>query len=140
MRIEECKAMIQALHNAGISVVMDVVYNHTYSNSKDDSCFQATVPDYYYRLTKSGTFSNGSGCGNEVSTERAMTRKYVIDSILHWTNEYHIDGFRFDLMGVHDIRGSPFGARAGQAAPPPILPPPAPAPSTIRASRRTRSS
>ncbi|MER2149918.1 MAG: type I pullulanase, partial [Ruminococcus sp.] len=93
---------IQALHNAGISVVMDVVYNHTYSNSKDDSCFQATVPDYYYRLTKSGTFSNGSGCGNEVSTERAMTRKYVVDSILHWTNEYHIDGFRFDLMGLID--------------------------------------
>ncbi len=102
VRIEECKAMIQALHNAGISVVMDVVYNHTYSNSKDDSCFQATVPDYYYRLTKSGTFSNGSGCGNEVSTERAMTRKYVVDSILHWTNEYHIDGFRFDLMGLID--------------------------------------
>ena len=102
VRIRECKAMIQALHNAGISVVMDVVYNHTYSNYKDDSCFQATVPDYYYRMTKAGEFSNGSGCGNEVSTERAMTRKYVVDSIMHWVKEYHVDGFRFDLMGLMD--------------------------------------
>ena len=102
VRINECKQMIQALHNAGISVVMDVVYNHTYSNYKDDSCFQATVPDYYYRMTKSGTFSNGSGCGNEVSSERAMTRKYIVDSIMHWVNEYHVDGFRFDLMGLMD--------------------------------------
>ena len=102
VRINECKQMIQALHKAGISVVMDVVYNHTFSNSKDDSCFQATVPDYYYRMTKTGTFSNGSGVGNEVSTERAMTRKYVVDSILHWVNEYHVDGFRFDLMGLMD--------------------------------------
>ena len=102
VRIRECKAMIQALHNAGISVVMDVVYNHTFSNSKDDSCFQATVPDYYYRMTKTGAFSNGSGCGNEVSSERAMTRKYIIDSIMHWVNEYHVDGFRFDLMGLMD--------------------------------------
>ena len=102
VRIRECKAMIQALHNAGISVVMDVVYNHTFSNSKDDSCFQATVPDYYYRMTKTGAFSNGSGVGNEVSSERAMTRKYIIDSIMHWVNEYHVDGFRFDLMGLMD--------------------------------------
>lgn len=102
VRIKECKQMIQALHNAGFSVVMDVVYNHTYSNHKDDSCFQATVPDYYYRLTKAGEFSNGSGCGNEVSTERAMTRKYIVDSIMHWVNEYHVDGFRFDLMGLMD--------------------------------------
>ena len=102
VRVTECKQMIQALHNAGISVVMDVVYNHTYSNYKDDSCFQASVPDYYYRLTKTGEFSNGSGCGNEVSSERAMTRKYIIDSIMHWVNEYHVDGFRFDLMGLID--------------------------------------
>ena len=102
VRINECKQMIQALHNAGISVVMDVVYNHTYSNSKDDSCFQATVPDYYYRMTKTGAFSNGSGCGNEVSSERAMTRKFILDSILYWVNEYHVDGFRFDLMGLMD--------------------------------------
>ena len=102
VRITECKQMIQALHKAGISVVMDVVYNHTFSNSKDDSCFQATVPDYYYRMTKTGAFSNGSGCGNEVSSERAMTRKYVVDSIMYWVNEYHVDGFRFDLMGLMD--------------------------------------
>ncbi|MBR1482866.1 MAG: type I pullulanase, partial [Ruminococcus sp.] len=103
VRIKECKAMIQALHNAGIAVVMDVVYNHTYSCDKDSSCFQASVPDYYYRLSQDGTFSNGSGCGNEVSTERAMTRKYIIESVLHWVNEYHVDGFRFDLMGLMDV-------------------------------------
>lgn len=103
VRVNECKQMIQALHNAGISVVMDVVYNHTYSCDKDSSCFQASVPDYYYRLNKDGTFSNGSGCGNEVSTERAMTRKYIVDSLLHWVNEYHVDGFRFDLMGLMDV-------------------------------------
>ncbi len=102
VRIRECKQMIQALHNAGFSVVMDVVYNHTYSNHKDESCFQATVPDYYYRMVGNGTFSNGSGCGNEVATERAMARKYVVDSVLYWVNEYHIDGFRFDLMGLMD--------------------------------------
>ena len=94
--------MIQALHNAGISVVMDVVYNHTYASDKEGSCFQATVPDYYYRQTATGAFSNGSGCGNEVSSERAMTRKYIVDSCLYWVNEYHVDGFRFDLMGLID--------------------------------------
>ena len=102
VRINECKQMIQALHNAGISVVMDVVYNHTYSCDKADSCFQATVPDYYYRMTKAGLFSNGSGCGNEVSSERAMTRNYIVQSIKHWVNEYHVDGFRFDLLGLMD--------------------------------------
>ena len=103
VRINECKQMIQALHNAGIAVVMDVVYNHTYSCDKDDSCFQASVPDYYYRLNKDGTFSNGSGCGNEVATERAMARKYIIDSCRYWVDEYHVDGFRFDLMGLMDV-------------------------------------
>ena len=103
VRIKECKAMIQALHEAGISVVMDVVYNHTYSSGKDDSCFQATVPDYYYRMANDGTFSNGSGCGNEVSSERFMTRDYIIQSVLYWVNEYHVDGFRFDLMGLMDV-------------------------------------
>ena len=102
VRINECKQMIQALHNAGISVVMDVVYNHTYASDKEGSCFQATVPDYYYRQTATGAFSNGSGCGNEVSSERAMTRKYIVDSCLYWVNEYHVDGFRFDLMGLID--------------------------------------
>ena len=100
VRIKECKEMIQALHDAGISVVMDVVYNHTYSTN---SCFQATVPNYYYRMTSSGTFSNGSGCGNECASERAMYRDYMIQSCLYWVNEYHVDGFRFDLMGILDV-------------------------------------
>ncbi len=100
VRIKECKQMIQAFHKAGISVVMDVVYNHTYST---DSCFQKTVPDYYYRMNANGTFSNGSGCGNECATERAMYRNYVIQSLLYWVNEYHVDGFRFDLMGLMDV-------------------------------------
>ncbi len=100
VRIKECKQMIQALHEAGISVVMDVVYNHTYST---DSCFQYTVPDYYYRMNANGTFSNGSGCGNEGATERAMYRDFVIQSCLYWVNEYHVDGFRFDLMGLMDV-------------------------------------
>lgn len=100
VRIKECKSMIKALHDAGISVVMDVVYNHTYST---DSCFQSTVPNYYYRMTKTGAFSNGSGCGNECATERAMYRDYLIQSLLYWVNEYHVDGFRFDLMGIMDV-------------------------------------
>ena len=103
VRIRECKQMVQALHNAGIAVVMDVVYNHTFASDKDGSCFQGTVPDYYYRMNKDGTFSNGSGCGNEVATERAMARDYIIQSCLYWVNEYHIDGFRFDLMGLMDV-------------------------------------
>lgn len=90
----------QALHDAGISVVMDVVYNHTYST---DSCFQYTVPNYYYRMKTTGKFSDGSGCGNEGATERAMYRQYVIDSLKYWVNEYHVDGFRFDLMGLMDV-------------------------------------
>lgn len=100
VRIKECKAMIKALHDAGISVVMDVVYNHTYSY---DSCFEATVPNYYYRMTNAGAYSNGTGCGNETATERLMFRNYVVQSCLYWVNEYHVDGFRFDLMGVMDI-------------------------------------
>lgn len=100
VRITEFKQMIQALHDRGISVVMDVVYNHTYST---DSCFQKTVPNYYYRLNRAGKFSDGSGCGNECATERAMYRNYVIQSCLYWVNEYHIDGFRYDLMGIMDV-------------------------------------
>ncbi len=100
VRITECKQMIQALHNAGISVVMDVVYNHTYST---DSCFQNTVPNYYYRMTAAGKFSDGSGCGNEMASERAMFREYLINSCRYWVDEYHIDGFRFDLMGLIDV-------------------------------------
>ena len=100
VRIKECKQMIQALHNAGIGVVMDVVYNHTYST---DSWFQYTVPNYYYRMNPDGTFSNGSGCTNDTASEHAMFRKYMIDSVTYWAKEYHIDGFRFDLMGLHDV-------------------------------------
>ena len=100
VRIRECKQMIQALHNAGIGVIMDVVYNHTYST---DSWFQYTVPDYYYRMNPDGTFSNGSGCSNDTASEHKMFRKYMIDSVTYWAKEYHIDGFRFDLMGLHDV-------------------------------------
>lgn len=99
VRIRECKEMIQALHSAGIRVVMDVVYNHTYSA---DSWFQRTVPYYYYRLNEDGSFSNGSVCSNDTASERPMYRKFMIDSVLYWAKEYHLDGFRFDLMGLHD--------------------------------------
>ena len=100
VRIKECKQMIQALHNAGIGVIMDVVYNHTYTS---DSWFQRTVPNYYYRMNNDGTFSNGSGCSNDTASEHLMFRKYMIDSVSYWASEYHIDGFRFDLMGLHDV-------------------------------------
>lgn len=100
-RILELKRLIQAYHNAGIAVVMDVVYNHTYSSQ--NSAFQLSVPDYFYRMNADGSFQDGSGCGNETASEKEMYRKYMIDSILYWTNEYNIDGFRFDLMGLHDI-------------------------------------
>ena len=91
--------MVQALHENGIRVVMDVVYNHTYTGI--GSNFQKTVPNYYYRM-KNGGFSNASGCGNEVASERAMARKYIVESVVYWATEYHIDGFRFDLMGCLD--------------------------------------
>jgi len=100
VRIKECKQMIQALHNAGIGVIMDVVYNHTYTS---DSWLQRTVPSYYYRMNNDGTFSNGSGCSNDTASEHLMFRKYMIDSVTYWASEYHIDGFRFDLMGLHDV-------------------------------------
>lgn len=100
VRIKECKQMIQALHNARIGVIMDVVYNHTYTS---DSWLQRTVPNYYYRMNNDGTFSNGSGCSNDTASEHLMFRKYMIDSVTYWASEYHIDGFRFDLMGLHDV-------------------------------------
>lgn len=100
VRIKECKQMIQALHNAGIGVIMDVVYNHTYTS---DSWLQRTVQNYYYRMNNDGTFSNGSGCSNDTASEHLMFRKYMIDSVTYWASEYHIDGFRFDLMGLHDV-------------------------------------
>ena len=100
VRVNEFKQMVQALHNEGIGVVMDVVYNHTYDINSNLS---KIVPYYYYRYTSSGAPSNGSGCGNETASERAMYRKYMVDSIVHWLTEYHLDGFRFDLMAIHDI-------------------------------------
>lgn len=101
VRIREFKEMIKALHDAGIGVIMDVVYNHTYTAK--GSCFENTVPGYYFRLKDDGSLSDGSGCGNETASDHLMYRKYMIDSVLYWANEYHIDGFRFDLMGVHDV-------------------------------------
>ncbi len=100
-RIREFKQMVQALHKAGIRVILDVVYNHTYDI--EHSNFQRTYPDYYYRKNADGSYSNGSGCGNETASEKPMMRKFMIESVRHWINEYHIDGLRFDLMGVHDI-------------------------------------
>ena len=102
-RVAELKRMVQALHREGIGVIMDVVYNHTYATA--DSPFNKTFPKYYYRLCgENGEwFSNGSGCGNEVATERRMVRKFIVDSLCYWAREYKIDGFRFDLMGLYDI-------------------------------------
>ena len=101
VRIKEFKQMVQALHDRGISVVMDVVYNHTFSTN---SCFEKTVPGYYYRMSSGTAFSNGSGCGNETASDKKMFRKFMIESTEYWANEYHIDGFRFDLMGLHDVQ------------------------------------
>ncbi len=100
-RIKELKQMVKVLHEQGIRVVMDVVYNHT--GKSYDSHLNHLVPDYYYRQNKDGSFSNDSGCGNGTASERSMVRKMIIDSIVYWAKEYHMDGFRFDLMGIHDI-------------------------------------
>ncbi|MDR0636704.1 MAG: type I pullulanase [Treponema sp.] len=100
-RIREFKAMVQALHNAGIRVVMDVVYNHTFETG--GAPFDAAVPQYYYRLTDTGDYANGSGCGNEVASEHPMVRKFIVESCLYWAQEYGVDGFRFDLMGLIDV-------------------------------------
>jgi len=100
VRIREFKALVQSLHRQGIRVVLDVVYNHTYG--VDEGPFNKIVPGYFYRYRADGTLSNGSGVGNELATERPMVRKYIIDSLLYWAEEYHVDGFRFDLMGLID--------------------------------------
>ena len=112
-RINEFKRMVMALHNAGIRVILDVVYNHC--NNVEGSNFQRTYPDYYYRMAETGkgvsggieqqkgNYSNGSGCGNETASEKPLMREFMLESLLYWVNEYHIDGFRFDLMGIHDI-------------------------------------
>lgn len=100
VRIFEFKKMVKAFHDAGIGVVLDMVFNHTFST---DSAFQKTAPYYYYRQNEDGTFADASACGNETCSERAMYRKYMVESVLYWAREYHIDGFRFDLMGIHDV-------------------------------------
>ena len=102
VRIREFKQMVQALHKAGIRVILDVVYNHTFNI--EGSNFERTVPGYFYRQKPDGTYADASACGNETASDRAMMRKYMVESVLHWVNEYHIDGFRFDLMGIHDLR------------------------------------
>ena len=101
VRIKETKEMIQALHKAGIGVVMDVVFNHTYSA---DSWFEKTVPGYYYRMDESGKLTNGSACGNDTASDRKMYRKYMKDAVKYLLTEYHLDGLRFDLMGLHDVQ------------------------------------
>lgn len=100
VRITELKQMVQSLHQQGFRVVMDVVYNHTYNL---DNPLQQTMPYYYYRTDANGNLSNGSGCGNDIATERPMAHKFIVDSVLYWAREYHIDGFRFDLMGLLDV-------------------------------------
>ena len=101
VRINEVKQMVKALHDAGIGVIMDVVYNHTFEGA--GSWFQQTVPNYYYRFSGKDVWSSGSGCGNDTASEHEMFRKYMVDSVTYWAEEYHIDGFRFDLMGLHDV-------------------------------------
>ncbi|WP_230869281.1 type I pullulanase [Iocasia frigidifontis] len=99
-RIKEFKRLVQELHNNGLGVIMDVVYNHTYAT--EDSPFNLLVPGYYYRFDLYGNYSNGSGTGNEIASEKPMVRKFIVDSVKYWAKEYHIDGFRFDLMALHD--------------------------------------
>lgn len=100
VRVRECRAMVQALHSAGLGVVMDVVYNHTYYSY---SWLERTVPGYWNRRWENGSLTNGSGCGCDLASERTMVRKYLVDSCVYWAKEYHIDGFRFDLMALHDV-------------------------------------
>ena len=110
VRIKEFKQMVQALHRAGICVILDVVYNHTADIGHSN--FQRTYPDYYYRKRADGSYSDGSGCGNETASEKPLMRAFIIESIVYWAREYHIDGFRFDLMGVHDIKTMNAACRA----------------------------
>ena len=100
VRVSEFKQMVETLHDNDISVIMDVVYNHVYSAG--DFCFNNIVPGYFSRISESGVYSNGSACGNDTASERAMVKKYIVDSVVYWADEYHIDGFRFDLAGLLD--------------------------------------
>jgi pullulanase len=101
VRIKEFKTMVQALHKKGLRVILDVVYNHT--SDTQNSNFNQFAPGYFYRQNADGSYSNATACGNEVASERAMVRKFMIESVVYWAKEYHLDGFRFDLMGVHDL-------------------------------------
>ena len=119
VRIKEYKEMVQGFHKQGIGVIMDVVYNHTYDIV--NNCFQKCVPDYYYRMTEDGKYSDASACGNEVASDHPMVRKFIIDSLKYWVSEYHIDGFRFDLMGVLDIETMNLAAEELRAINPDII-------------------
>lgn len=119
VRIREFKQMVKSLHDNGLRVVLDVVYNHT--GDTENSNFNQLVPGYYYRQRADGSFSDASACGNETASERAMMRKFIIESVQYWVNEYHIDGFRFDLMGIHDKETMNAVSKAVQAIDPTIL-------------------
>lgn len=119
VRIKEFKEMVQELHRNGIRVIMDVVYNHTYNI--EGSSFQLTYPDYFFRKNDKGEYSNGSGCGNETASEQPMMRKFIIESMKYWATEYHVDGFRVDLMGVHDIETMNMANEALKAIDPTIF-------------------
>ena len=119
VRIKEYKEMVQGFHKQGLGVIMDVVYNHTYDIV--NNCFQKCVPDYYYRMTEDGEYSDASACGNEVASDHPMVRKFIIDSLKYWVSEYHIDGFRFDLMGVLDIETMNLAAEELRAINPDII-------------------
>ena len=119
VRIKEYKEMVQGFHKQGLGVIMDVVYNHTYDIV--NNCFQKCVPDYYYRITEDGEYSDASACGNEVASDHPMVRKFIIDSLKYWVSEYHIDGFRFDLMGVLDIETMNLAAEELRAINPEII-------------------
>lgn len=120
-RVREAKLMIDAFHRKGLKVIMDVVYNHTAETRATTYNFNAAAADYYYRLTPDGTYSNGSGCGNEFRTEAPMARKFLIDSLLHWVREYKVDGFRFDLMGLIDTEAAAEIMKALRAEKPDIF-------------------
>ena len=118
-RVKEFKEMIKTFHANGLRVVMDVVYNHTMLT--EDSWFNQIVPGYYYRQNKDGSFSNATACNNETASERPMVRKFILESVMYWVKEYHVDGFRFDLMGVHDIETMNIIAKELRAIKPDIL-------------------
>lgn len=101
LRVQELKTAVQALHDNGLRVIMDVVYNHMYS--ADAANFNKLVPGYFFRTDASGKLTNGSGCGNDVASERSMARKFIVESVVYWAKEYNLDGFRFDLMGLLDV-------------------------------------